>query len=385
MRLGVDACCWSNRRGFGRFTRELLTRMAALRPHEITLLVDRHTAEAWPLPSTAQVEIVDVEPPTRAASAEGARRASDVWKLGRAAARGRFDVFFFPAVYTFYPLLSRTPVVVGFHDAIAEQHPALVFNGGRSRAFWAAKTWLARRQARRVVTVSKAARRDVIDVFGVAESRIHVIFEAPAAEFRPLSDDAARRDVRRRYGAPEQGPLLLHVGGLSPHKNLSRLLSSLTKLDDSVHLLLVGDIRADGFRDCHADLQRSVAALGLQHRVTFAGFVPDPDLVRLYNAATMLALPSLAEGFGLPAAEAMACGLPVAASTRGALPEVLGEAAVFFDPEDPTAIAAAIGRVLHDAPLRERLRQAGLDRARSLSWTAAAEAGWRVMEEAAHA
>jgi glycosyltransferase involved in cell wall biosynthesis len=387
MRVGADACCWSNRRGFGRFTRELLTQMAAARPQHLTLVVDRHTAETWPLPAGAHVEVVDVEPPTRAASASGARSVGDLWRLSRAATRARFDAFFFPAVYTFYPLLGTTPVVVGFHDAIAEQHPGLVFGGARSRAFWAAKTWLARRQARRIVTVSESARRDVVRAFGVAESTVRIVREAAAPEFRCLADREAQDETRRRYGVPDGRLLLLHVGGLSPHKNLARLLSALARLDPSLpwHLLLAGDARADGFRDCHAELLEVVARHNLADRVTFAGFVPDPDLVALYNAATMLVLPSLGEGFGLPAVEAMACGLPVAASTAGSLPEVLGGAGALFDPNDPDHIAETIAGLLRDPVRRERLRQAGLERAKSFSWTAAADATWRVLDEAARA
>ena len=388
MRIGIDACCWSNRRGFGRFTRELVTHLLAAAPsHEVTLVVDSWTARDWPLPPSARTTIVAcAEQPTRAASAGGARSLADLWRLSRAASRGAFDVFFFPAVYSFYPLGRRPPTVIAFHDAMAEQHPGLAFPGRRARLSWAAKTWLAKRQADRVLTVSESARADVVRVFGVNPEIVRVVPEAAGFEFHPVDDEDARGRACRQYDLPEDRLLLLHVGGLSPHKNLDRLLHAVARLDPSLppwHLALVGDITGDSFLGCYPQLAKAVGRLGLEDRVTFTGFVPDPDLVVLYNAATMLVLPSLAEGFGLPALEAMACGLPVVASRRGSLPEVLGPAALFFDPADVDDMAGAIARALRDADLRARLRRAGLERAQAFSWTAAAEATVRVLEEAA--
>lgn len=386
MRIGIDACCWSNRRGFGRFTRELVTRLLALAPpHEVTLVIDDWTAGEGALPASAPTLVVPVSRrPTEAARADGARPLADLWRLSRAASRGRFEVFFFPAIYTYYPLFGKTPVVVGFHDAMADRHPDLAFEGRRARLSWRAKTWLARHQATRVVTVSESARGEVVGVLGVDAARVRVITEGAGPEFRPGHDAQTQRAVRRRYGLPEEGPLLLHVGGLSPHKNLERLLEAVARLEAprGWHLALVGDVTGDSFLGCQRALADTVKRRGLTGSVTFTGFVPDPDLVVLYNAATMLVFPSLAEGFGLPALEAMACGLPVAASRSGSLPEVLGEAAVFFDPLDVAGMAETIAGVLADGALRARLAGAGLERARQFSWEAAARSTLAVLEEA---
>lgn len=388
MRIGIDACCWSNHRGFGRFTRELVTHLTDLAAtHEVTLVVDEQTASQWPLPAKARVTAVPTrEQPTRAAVAKGARAPADLWRLSSAASRGDFDVFLFPAVYSFYPLLRRTPTVVAFHDAIAEDHPALVFPGPRARLLWTAKTWLARRQADRVLTVSESARLDVVRVFGIPEDRIRVVPEGAGSVFRPTGDAAAHRAVRERYRLPPEGSLLLHVGGLSPHKNLVRLLDALSHLGPAAppwHLALVGDPAGDAFLSDHPRLVRAIGGARLEDRVTLTGFVPDHDLALLYNAATMLVFPSLAEGFGLPALEAMACGLPVAASRRGALPEVLGGAGLLFDPEDPRDMAGTILRLLADQGLRARLGKAGLERSSAFSWTTSARLTLEVLEEAA--
>jgi glycosyltransferase involved in cell wall biosynthesis len=115
--------------------------------------------------------------------------------------------------------------------------------------------------------------------------------------------------------------------------------------------------------------------------VTFTGFVPDEHLAVLYNAATVLALPSLDEGFGLPAVEAMACGLPVAASRTGSLAEIVGPAGVFFDPRDHAGMAAALRRILDDRDLRASLSAEGLKRVGLFTWSAAARDAVRLFEE----
>jgi len=385
MRVAIDACCWSNRRGFGRFTRELLTHIVAGHPqHEYTLVVDRPTAEAWRLPSGARLQVVDTdEAPTTAASAAGARSLGDLWRMARAAARVPADVLFFPAVYSFFPVLRRVPTLVTFHDAIAESHPALVFPGARSRLFWKAKTWMARRQADRMATVSAHARTRIAAAFGRAESSIDVIPEGPADVFRPIRDLRARNAVLDRYRLPPAAPLVLYVGGISPHKNLDGLLSAFARVPDPAHLVLAGDHSGDSFLGCYPQLVELRARLGLESRVTFTGFVPDEDLALLYNAATVLAQPSFDEGFGLPAVEAMACGVPVAASRAGSLPEVVGSAGLFFDPRDPADMAATLARILGDAELRGDLAAQATQRASLFTWSAAAAQAVRLLEATA--
>jgi glycosyltransferase involved in cell wall biosynthesis len=152
---------------------------------------------------------------------------------------------------------------------------------------------------------------------------------------------------------------------------------------DGWHVVLVGDYQRDSFLGCHAELSALVQSLGLGKRVTFTGFVPDEELALLYNASTMLALPSKGEGFGLPAVEAMASGLPVIASNCNSLPEVLGGAGLLFDPDSDPAIAECVRRVLGDPALRGDMRARGLARAGHYTWSAGADAMVEVLESAA--
>lgn len=385
LRIGIDACCWSNRRGFGRFTRELVASMVEEHPeHEFTLLLDQQTRVEGRFPAAARLAAVRTrEQPTRAASAAGARRPADLLRLSLAASRLPVDIFFFPAVYSYFPILRRFPVLVAFHDAIAESLPHLVFSGRRARLFWNIKCRLAARQSRAILTVSESARQRIARAFGYPAGRIHVVPEAPAGIFRRIDDPALLARTRRRWGLPESGHMLLYVGGISPHKNLGGLVEAFAQVVGRVpaHLALVGDHAGDSFLGCYAELLASVRRLGLERHVTFTGFVPDEDLAALYNSATLLVQPSFDEGFSLPVAEAMACGLPVAASRRGALPELLGPDGLYFAPTAPAEMAAVLLRLLDDAGLREAQRARGLERAAGLSWSHAARRTVGLLEE----
>jgi len=174
--------------------------------------------------------------------------------------------------------------------------------------------------------------------------------------------------VRRRYGL--EGPFLLSVGSLEPGKNRERLLQAFARLQARglKHTLVVAGQRAWRYEG-EAPLARR---LGLADSVRFLGHVPQADLPALYSAADLFVFPSLYEGFGLPALEAMACGTPVVASNVSALPEVVGDAALQVSPLDVEALADAIERLLRDDRLRADLRERGLERARQFSWEKAA-------------
>lgn len=381
MRIGIDGACWLNRRGYGRFTRELVTALAATERDGMTytLLVDFDPAEAPPVPEGVPVLRIDTaRAAARAAAAGGSRSLADLWATSRAISRERFDVVFFPSAYTYVPITGPSRVMVGIHDVIAERFPRQVFPDRRSAAFWRLKLFAARRQADLIFTVSQASKAGIAAHFGLASERIAVIPEAAEATFRPLAADDAMRAVVNRWDLVDRR-FLLYVGGISPHKNLTVLVDALAALRQGgiapdLHLVLVGDYAGDVFHSAYEPLREQIAARGLADAVRFTGFVADVDLVHLYNAATCFVLPSLWEGFGLPVLEAMACGTPVVASARGALPEVVGAAGLLFDPERPADLVAALERLLADAEVAARLRRLGPRRAAEFSWARAARA-----------
>lgn len=289
-----------------------------------------------------------------------AGRATQWWDqvtLPRQLGKDRVGVFLSP--YYKGPLLAPCPVVLTVHD--------LFFIGyrGRPRPFYdAAATAAARlyaRRARAIIADSEYSKRAVVARLRVHPAKVVVIPVALAPGFGPASLGAA---PRQRYGIA--GPYILYVGNFKPHKNLPGLLRAYARLPEplrAAHRLVL----AGGDREGEAGLERLTRDLGVADRVGFPGPIDEADLPGLYGEAALFVLPSLEEGFGLPAVEAMACGTPVLASNRAALPEVLGDGALLVDPTNEAAATDAMARVLSDGALRDALRRRGLARARAFA------------------
>jgi glycosyltransferase involved in cell wall biosynthesis len=277
------------------------------------------------------------------------------------------------------PPWSLVPEVVTIHDVLFETHREL-FEG----AFSDRSVRLIRRSARRariVLTVSEFSRKALIELYHLPEDRVLVTGNAADPErFRPMTpEEKDASDVRRRYHLAS--PFLLSVGRLEPRKNLARLIRSFgrvrERLDRGLVLALAGP-EDFGSNEILDEARRLPAG-----SVRFLGPVTDEELPSLYNLAEALAYPSLAEGFGMPVLEAMACGTPVLSSPRGALTEVGGEAVLWVDPESEEDVASGLERILTDGVLRRRLAQEGPRRAREFSWEETARRTVSAYEKAA--
>ncbi len=245
------------------------------------------------------------------------------------------------------------------------------------RLFFQAMTRLAARRATRVLVPSHSVRESLSSLLQTPLDRLAVTPEGVSAAFRPLDRDDCRLLAHERYGLPDG--YLLSVGTREPGKNREALLQALARLvrgGRDLHLAVVGQ---RGWR--YEGESEALSSLGVEGRVHFTGYVPQADLPALYNAASVFVFPSLHEGFGLPALEAMACGVPVVTSTVSALPEVVGEAGLLVDPANADALADAIARVLDDRTLAADLASAGLARAASFTWEACAKATVAVYRE----
>ncbi|MHC4167693.1 MAG: glycosyltransferase family 4 protein [Planctomycetota bacterium] len=380
MRVGIDVTCWCNQRGFGRFTRELVTALANLTSgEEYVLFADRQTAEIAEFPEFCRVVTGETSAAAvEAASADGRRSIGDVLAMRRLVKREQLDVMFFPAVYSYFPIAAGVPCIVTFHDIIAETLPRLVFRSLRSRLFWQLKSRLAARRADMLVTVSEASKKGLVSHFGLSPDRVAVVTEAPASSFtRALGSGKVDAEALRRHGLEPDERYILYVGGISPHKNLDTLIKAFavvgrdTRLGD-VRLILVGDWAGDSFHTCYEELCTLIERHSLGHAVHFPGFVPDEDLVHLYSACQAFVLPSYLEGFGLPVVEAMACGAPVVTSNVGSLPEIVDGAGELFDPHEVTALADCLKRVLGDSAYRRELQTRSRRRVQDFSWETAA-------------
>lgn len=389
MKIGIDGSCWHNQRGFGRFAREVLRALLATPTgHDFTVFFDHDPPPDIVVTGATVVRVRTRTRVTEAAVASGHRSLSDILAFTRATAAHPVDVFFFPAVYSWFPLLPGRRSVVTVHDAIAEAFPDLVFPNLRTRRMWQAKIHLALWQSTRVLTVSVSAKRAIVKYLRVAAARIDVTTEAPAVGFGPNRDAAAIKQALHTVGLPPGARFLLYVGGIAPHKNVIgflrglRLALSRGSLSD-LHFVIAGDPAGGGFHSCVDEVRRFVDEDGaLRRRVVFAGEVSDGTLAALYPAALAVVTPAFAEGFGLPAIEALACGTPVLSSSDGAVPEIIGDAGLLFEPDAPESIATAIMRLASDAPLRTALSQRALSRAAEFSWARAAALTLQSIERA---
>lgn len=374
----VDATSWVNDRGFGRFTRELLKALLDRDDgFRYTFLFDQLPGEALP-PRATILSARTGRGLNEAAVGSEARSPAYFLQMGRLARSVPFDVFFFPTLYSYFPLLQRKPCVVCYHDATAERFPELLFPTRRNHWLWRAKTALAHLQTTRAMTVSETSATDLETIHKFPKERIDVVTEAADDAFRVIDDAGVRDKARQCHGIPKDARLLVHVGGMNAHKNLLRLLQAMPKIiaaQPKTHLALVGDTSGKGFWDNVDELKAFVAATPpLSKHVHFTGYISDADLAPLLNVSDALIFPSLWEGFGLPAVEAMSCGIPVLASSRGgSLPEIVADAGLLFEPEDPDAIASCVIRFLGDEKLRARLARNALGRSRLFSWERAAK------------
>jgi glycosyltransferase involved in cell wall biosynthesis len=258
------------------------------------------------------------------------------------------DLFFAPSHVV--PFLVRGRALTVVHDLAFERYPDAYAPG--ALAYLRLTTRWAERRCPRLITVSEATARDLVELHGVDRRRIAVVPLAGSSPGRPVDRVAARRRVA---ALRVDRPYVLHVGRVEPRKNQLTALAAVERLPDLI-LVSAGPI-----------VDEEVAGrLRASDRCRVLGRVAAEDLEALYGAAQALVFPSLYEGFGLPVLEAMRRGLPVVTAAVSSLPEVGGEAALYVDdPMDAEGLAAALERALSQ---RDRLRRLGRARAAQFTW-----------------
>ncbi len=268
----------------------------------------------------------------------------------------------------FIPPLYNTGIrrVITVHDLAFMRYPHLLT---RAAARYYGQIDRAVRKADHIIAVSNSTRDDLLNLLGVPENKITVIYEAADEIFRPLPEEQVAETIRQRYSFSPG--YILFVGTIEPRKNLNTLLLAYHGLRTQYHLdpplVLAGEHGwlAD-------EVYSLVEELDLSDRCHFLGKVSTEELVYLYNGARVYAHPALYEGFGLPPLEAMACGTPVIVSNVSSLPEVVDDAALLVEPTDVEAWTVALHRLLTDETLWTELREKGLQQAARFSWDEAA-------------
>jgi glycosyltransferase involved in cell wall biosynthesis len=236
------------------------------------------------------------------------------------------------------------------------------------------------RQSQQVIADSESTRRDIVNLLGIPDDRVRVVYLGIETQrFHPVEDDDWKAKIEKRYGVGSK-TYILYVGGIHPRKNIISLVkafSLLKKRGFSEKLVLAG-----GLLFGNTELLEALKRLSLNNDVVLAGQVPDDDLPALYSNASVLAYPSLYEGFGFPVLEGMACGTPVVTSDASSLPEVAGEAGMLADPNSVEDISEKLSAVLSNPELSSHMRNRGFEQARKFSWELTAKQTLAVYEQA---
>lgn len=345
------------RTGVGYYSEHLLRHTAAqCVDDQMTVISNRPIETAVPLPAGVRTDISSSWMPRLLWMQSSAPRAMR---------RLRADVVHF--TNGMVPLASPVPTVVTIHDMsltiFPKYHPfrRVMLN----RPF----VNLAARRADAIITVSSAAKRDIVRVYGIAADRVHVIHEAPAPSFRVIRDLPALRTVRERYGLADR--FILYVGTIEPRKNLPTLIEAFARRrvsGDLPHqLVCVGP-----YGWLSSDIESLIDRLNVRDAVRFTGYVSFDDLPAIYNLAELFVFPSVYEGFGLPVVEAMACGTPVITGPVAALTEVAGGATEQVSDLNVESLGDVLVTLARSRERRDALAQSGLKRASEFSWDRAA-------------
>jgi glycosyltransferase involved in cell wall biosynthesis len=383
MHVGVEATTLRSQQlgGVWRYTDNLITALGALpTPHRYSLLF----LNAFKV--RARVAPPRVPPALRLVEVRSVSNLLFTYLMPMVpAARGVPTVESFLGPVDVFHSVNAAPLpqrggrrVVTVHDVTCMDFPR--FHPLARRVLFRVGLSRAARLADAIIVPSAATRRDLQRRIGTSGAPVHVVPSAAGARFGPLAMGEAE-PVVRRYGLAFR-EYLLFVGNLEPRKNLVGLLRAYDTVrrgrPNGPALVIAG---GTGWRN--RAILDAMGASPYTADIRMVGYVPDGELAALMNGAIAFVYPSLYEGFGLPPLEAMACGTPVITSNRSSLPEVVGNAALLVDPENTRDLALAMARLVDEAPLREELRERGLERARQFSWRRTAELTAAVYESVA--
>lgn len=380
MRIGIDARFFGPvGKGLGRYTERLIQNLERVAgEHEFVVFLRKENFGLY-RPSSPRFRKVLADFPWYS--------LAEQLRFPPLIRRERVDLMHFPHFNV--PIAVPCPFVVTIHDLILLRYPtrrASRLNAPTYAVKYAAYRWVigrAVRRARRIITVSECVKRDIVEAFRIPPERVSVTYEASDP---PSPADAGYGGASPPADLKTKGitkPFFLYVGNAYPHKNLETLLAVFKKLRRDgldAQLVLVG--KRDYFYD---RLRGEAGALGLlaANDVIFYGFAEEPELAELYRRARAYVFPSLLEGFGLPPLEAMRWATPVAASNSSCLPEILNDAAAYFNPKNEEEMAAVMKRVFADEALRAELSVKGPWRAAAFSWKDCAEKTYEIYLHAA--
>ena len=370
MRVGVDARLMHHQpAGISRYTGHLLQALACL-DRDDEFIVFQHRRHRTPLIAQDNFH--------RGVLFAPVHHPLEQWLLPLELLRFPLDLLhstdFIP------PLRSSVPAVITVHDLAFLHWPHFIT---KASAAYYGQIDRAVRHARHIIVPSENTKHDLIGQLGVPDNKVSVIPEAADPLFKPLPVEPTRAEVVRRYGIPFS--YIFFVSTIEPRKNVTGLLNAFHYLREHYNTTNTGLVLAGSEGWLYEETLETVRRLNLEQSTFFLGRVSDEDLRKLYVGARCHIHPAHYEGFGLPPLEAMACGTPTIVSNSSSLPEVVGDAALLVNPNDPEEIAVALHRLLSDDDLHAELREKGFQRANCFSWETAARSTLEVYRKVAQA
>jgi glycosyltransferase involved in cell wall biosynthesis len=307
---------------------------------------------------------------------------------------GGVDIFLSPH-FLLLPVDKKTKTIVVFHDLSFVRFPEFF---SFSKLIWH-KFIYPKNQARKadlIIAVSDSTKNDLINLYEILQEKIKVIYPAAGKEFRKIEKtDQKLLRVKEKYNLPDS--FVLYFGTIEPRKNISGLIEAFEKIKKQETKIPL-EVQWDGFEGMvrgekknlfsfrklklviagnrgwlYGDVFEKIEKSPYREDIIVTGFIEESDRPYLYNLAEIFVYPSFFEGFGFPPLEAMACGIPVAVSNKSSLPEVVGDSAIMFDPQNIDEIGFAIKNILQDRGLKELLIEKGLQRAKLFNWDKTAE------------
>lgn len=280
------------------------------------------------------------------------------------------DIVHYPYFEPFFRSLPNNSIlkrVVTVHDLIPLLFPEHFPSGLRGKISWFFQK-RALKSVQAIITDSNCSKKDITRITRVNPDKIHVVYLAVNKKFRKIENEEYKEKIKNKYNLPEK--FILYVGDITWNKNLPKLVSAV--LDINVPLVMVGKsiVQKDFDRSNLWNKDRVIveSLVFSSHKIIRLGYLPLEELVVLYNLATVLAMPSLYEGFGLPILEAMKCGCPVVCSSSGSIKEVAGDAAYYVDPNNRESIKSGLEKIFNSKLLQEKLQKKGMLQAKKFSW-----------------
>ena len=348
MKIGIDAREFLPGRmtGIGRYLWHFLQyATTSNNPHEYVLFCNQETFVPFDHPILKMVIIRE--------------KITPLWDqilLPLNIAKEKIDVFLTP--YIKAPFFLPSNMILIINDLIPLFFPEE--HGLVKRLYFRFMSGKSARRAKRIITISENSKDDIVKFCRLPADKIMVVHLGVEERFR--SPDIRKEEIRRKYTLPQK--FILYVGNLSPHKNVQGLIKSYAVLPVNLrkqYKLVLGAPKSGKY---FSYIEKVIREMKLAQNVLFTDFIEEKDLPAVYHMSSLFAFPSFYEGFGLPPLEAMACGCPVVSSNTSSMPEVLGDAALFFNPYNAEEMSFAIRQMLEDESLRDKFRQKGLERAK---------------------